>query len=116
MCSNCKIILLCIAFNWKQKVELGIKGGKRKDFKARPSGVDLTEITNFLNAARGDMEIDLSDMKEFKEEPRPSIDKYKVVDVSRLYGSSKPCGALVVEHIPYTGPFTKRRMSKGRML
>lgn len=95
---------------------MGIKGIKRKEFKARPSGVDLTEITSFLSEARGDIEIDLSDIKEYKEEPRPTVDKYKVVDVSRLYGSSKPCGKLEVELTPYTGPFTKRRMSKGRML
>lgn len=113
---NLNISIYFKAFNWKQKVELGITGNKRKEFKARPSGVDLTEITDFVSGARGDLEIDLSDVKDYKEEVRPTIDKYKVVNVSSLYGSSKPCGMLEVEHTPYTGPFTKRKMSKGRML
>lgn len=105
-----------IAFSWKQKNQLGIDGKKRAEFRVHPSGTDLTELTDFFSEARGDMEIDLTDLKEFTEPSIPVINKYKVIDVSSLYGSKKACGPIVVDHIPYTGPFTKRKMSKGRML
>ena len=76
----------------------------------------MSELEPFFDASRGDTLVDLSKLENWSEPAPTVINKYKNINISSLYGSNKPCGPLAVEHIKYTGPFTKKRMSKGRML
>jgi hypothetical protein len=108
--------LFLIAFNWKEKKALKLDSPKKKEFKVRPLGFDMKDLSDHVDPGRGDVIIDITKLKDWKEPAREPINQYKVVDVTRLYGPDKPCGPLVVPREEYTGGYQRRQMSKGRAL
>lgn len=82
----------------------------------KPIGYDEADLMQHFDASRGDMRIDITNIKNWVEPELPVVNKYKVVDIASLYGSTKPAGMLVREYAKWDGPFKRRQMSKGRPL
>ena len=70
---------------------------RRKEFKLRPFG-EYEELTDFIVPERGDEMI--AHNASFEEPTRKPLDKYKVLNIASLYGSTKPFGLLKEEEKP----------------
>ena len=88
---------------------------KKKELVIRPKG-NFEDIKDFFDASRGDVMIEMG--RDFKEPYREPVNNYKVVNISALYGSNKPCGELKKEIVEskYNSVYTRRKMSRGRQL
>jgi len=103
-------------FSWKQKFQLRLDSKqKKKVYKSRPFG-DFQELEEYIDPTRGDAIYEISDGFTEPEMPKGMNNQYKVIDVTKLYGSDKPYGQLTRDRPVNSSPFSKRRMSKGRPL
>ena len=110
---NLIFFFLILAFNWKERKALKLDGSVKKEFKARPIGFNFGELNEHFDPSRGDIEVNITNLSDWTEPEISVTNNYKVVDVTRLYGSSKPCGPLVVPRKEYTGRFQRVYKSKG---
>jgi len=96
------------SFNWKERSALKLDNfGSRNEFKIKPFG-SYDEIKPFYDENAGDVTIDLNKVASFDDETLfpPNVDDEignlfkgdsntrKILQISSLYGSTKPYGLL----------------------
>ncbi len=82
---------------------------QQKEFKARPLGFDYADLESHIDLSRGDEVIDLTNLKDWTETPRPAVNHRKIVDVSMLFGSGKPSGPYLSPREKETGVMKRYR-------
>ncbi len=97
------LTILFVAFSWKERLALKLPapGTKRLEFKARPQGTYETDLKPFLDPARGDYILDVTNMESAtltSPEPSPEgvgeMNFKKRLIMPLLFGSSKPFGMI----------------------
>lgn len=89
------------AFTWKEKKQLQLDGKRLKPMRVNADVGLFEDIEPYFNPARGDKIIDITNMEKFEEDPPTSYlrgdekpNGRTKIQVSRLFGSMKPFGAL----------------------
>jgi hypothetical protein len=84
-----------IAFDWKERNQLGLTNEKVEEFKPRPLGFDFADLEKFIDPSRGDQVIDLSSVENFTDTREYVVNHRKQINMAALFGSSKVCGQYV---------------------
>jgi len=90
------------ALNWKERMALRLSAkNQRKEFRVKPMGNFDDDLAPFFDSARGDVMVDVSKMDFFELKAQPEevlgegvSNTRKVIDIRKLFGSSKPFGSL----------------------
>lgn len=92
-------VVCVIAFSWKQKRILGLDVEKKKRLSNKIDEIGPMEsLEGIYGEEFGDFMVDLKDPNMTQEKLElimpQSFNRLKKVEISRLFGSNKPCGQL----------------------
>ena len=88
-------------FTWKEKKQLELDGKRLKPMRVNADVGLFEDIEPYFNPARGDKIVDITNLEVFEEDPPASYLRGEEkpngrtkIQVSRLFGSTKPVGTL----------------------
>jgi hypothetical protein len=116
--------------NWRKRMELRLnkKGETTKKFKIKEFGDFDTDIAPYLDEAKGDVMLNITEMDEWdlsdhagSEEDEKALEArmkietnpYKKIHTSRLFGSNKSAGAILKKENPGL-KFSHKRVFGGK--